>query len=285
MLVAALILLLLGREREPRFQGKTLSVWLLRRDPHLRTLTIDQDEAIRSMGTNVLPFLLKWMQYESPPWRARLARSVPRVFAGFSFLFRDSQEERAELSQKCLCKLGPDVSPAIPELVKMMKQTNGLAPVRALLVVDSTGLAGIPVLLDVLTNRQVYGQDRAYMLRGTMSHLGPDGHYAVPGLLTCLTNKDTEVAATAATLLGQVRMEPELAVPALLSCLDSPDPQMRYAAVRALGEFRGYARVAIPFVVRTFSDPDNGIREAATNALQMIEADYHFRGIGSGQSF
>jgi hypothetical protein len=274
-LAVALILLLWGSDREPRCQGKPLSEWLLQEAWKHAGLTADQEEAVRCMGTNALPFLLKWVQYVTPPWRVRLTSNAPRFVGPFWFLLGDQQMERARLSVMCLRVLGPDVSPAMPELVKMMKQTNAVVAIRALQVVDSAGLAGIPVLLDVLTNRQAYNQDGAFGVAGTMGQLGIDGHFAVPALLTCLTNKDASVASIAAALLGTIRLKPQTVVPALIGCLDAPDVRVRYAAVRALAEFRTYAQVAIPSVVRELSDPDGAIRAQATNSLYLIEMDFH----------
>ena len=280
LLAVALAFLLWGTDREPRYQGKPLSGWLLQgaRKPIGVPigLTTDQEEAIRCMGTNALPYLVKWVQYVSPPWRVRFTMTARRVTGRFWVLVRDDRMERARLSLAALRVLGPDVNPAMPEFVKMMKQTNPEVAFRGLQVVDSAGLAGIPVLMDVLTNRQAYVQ--VHYLEGAMGHLGTDGHFAVPALVDCLTNKSWGVSAVAARWLGRIRMDPEVVVPALAGCLDaSPDARVRYAAVQALGQFSGYARVAMPSVVLELSDPDNGIRAAASNCLHMIETDIHGR--------
>ena len=69
LLVVALVFVLLGAEREPRFQGKSLSAWLTEgsRKPVGPWVAIavpaTTGEAVRIMGTNALPFLVKWMQY------------------------------------------------------------------------------------------------------------------------------------------------------------------------------------------------------------------------------
>jgi hypothetical protein len=283
LVAVALAFLLWGSEREPRFQGKTLSAWLLEGAWKPIGLTGAQEEAVRCMGTNALPFLVKWVQYVTPPWRVRLTMNARRLVGRDWTVFRDDGVERARLSLACLQRLGPDVGPAMPEFVKMMKQTNAEVAIRALQIVDSAGKAGIPVLLDVLTNRQAYGQ--VYYLEGAMGHLGVDGHFAVPALVNCLTNESWGVVAVAARWLGRIRMDPEVVVPALTSCLDAPDARVRYAAIQALGEFRGYARVAMPSVVRELSDPDNEIRAAATNCLYMMETDIHGSRVGSEQGF
>jgi HEAT repeat protein len=160
----------------------------------------------------------------------------------------------------------------MPEFVRMLKHTNAEVTFRALQVVDLAGKAGVPVLLDVLTNRQAYVQ--VYYLESAMGHLGTDGHFAVPPLVNCLTNKSWGVAVVAARWLGRIRMEPEVVVPALTGCLDAADARVRLASIQALGEFRGDAETATPAIARELSDPDNGIRAAARSALLRIEPDF-----------
>lgn len=272
LLVALVALLFPGAEREPWYQGKTLSAWLLQGAWTSARFTSAQEEAVRSMGTNALPFLVKWVQYASPPWRVRLSMIARRVGGRFWVLLRDERVERARLSLACLQMLGPDVSPVMPELVKMLKQTNAVVAVCALQVVDWAGKAGIPVLLDVLTNRHAYVG--VYYLESAMGHLGPDGHFAVPPLLSCLTNKNWGVAVVALKWLGRIKLEPEVVVPALASCLEAPDARVKYAALQALGEFGDDARVVIPSIVRELSDPDNDVRSAANYCLHRIEPDF-----------
>lgn len=272
LLVALLALLFRGWESEPCYQGKTLSVWLLQGAWTSLRLTSAQEEAIRSMGTNALPFLVKWVQYVSPPWRVRLTMAARRVVGRFWVLFRDERMERARISLACLQMLGPDVSPVMPELVKMMKRTNVIVAVRGLQIVDFAGKAGIPVLMDVLTNRQAYVG--VFYLESAMGHLGADGHFAVPPLLGCLTNKNWGVAVVAAKWLGRIKMEPEVVVPALARCLEAPDARLRYAVLQTLGEFGTDAQAVIPSVVRELSDPDNDVRSAANYCLHRIEPDF-----------
>jgi HEAT repeat protein len=147
-------------------------------------------------------------------------------------------------------------------------------------VVDSAGKIGIPVLVDVLTNRLSYPQ--VYYLEGAMGRLGPDAHLAVPSLVGCLTNRSWGVVVVAARWLGRIRMDPEVTVPALARCLDSPEARVRCAAMQALGQFRTDAAAAIPAVARELNDPDNDVRAAAENALRSIEQGFlgHERGLG-----
>src|SRR6266498_4012788 len=80
--IAAVLLLTLWHEREPRYNGRSLSQWAALLDP------VDRDEveraqqadvAIRQIGTNGLPLLLRWIQYQERPWRTRTANFVGRL--------------------------------------------------------------------------------------------------------------------------------------------------------------------------------------------------------------
>jgi hypothetical protein len=57
---------LLRQDDEPTYQGRRLSEWL---DPNHR----DAKTGVQRIGTNALPPLLKWIDYEKPPeWRVTI---------------------------------------------------------------------------------------------------------------------------------------------------------------------------------------------------------------------
>src|SRR2546430_3108243 len=53
-------------ESGPSYEGESLTDWLT--NPEERP---DAPDAVRQMGTNALPTLLTWIQYEPSPWRGR----------------------------------------------------------------------------------------------------------------------------------------------------------------------------------------------------------------------
>jgi hypothetical protein len=74
-IVGAIIgLLLWPSKREPQYNGVSLSLWLVRYDSGIKA----QDEAvdaIRHIGTNALPFLLRWIQHENG-WKDSLGKKL-----------------------------------------------------------------------------------------------------------------------------------------------------------------------------------------------------------------
>jgi hypothetical protein len=213
-------------------------------------------EAIRGMGINALPFLVRWIGYESRPWRKKLSG----MLAGTRLwpLVRDRGEDRAGLVITAFAALGDQSGPALPELTQLMKGTNFRPAFLALNAVDASGAVGVPVLLDVLTNRGAYNGQRGFSVLGTMSHLGTNAYVAVPTLVDCLTNANPQVAGTAAVLLGAIGVEQDV------------DKEMRCRALFALGRFGERARPELPSLLQAMRDDDGSVREAATNAVKVV---------------
>jgi hypothetical protein len=138
VVVAAVAALMWPKEREPEYQGKKLSEWL-----ELATLEAGHPvdparlgaspagEAVRQIGTNGLPYLLKAISYEPSAARERAvtlgAELSPVLRRG---LHVDpgapwSRERRAEAAESGFLVLGPAASPAVLELARLADGTNG----------------------------------------------------------------------------------------------------------------------------------------------------------------
>jgi hypothetical protein len=122
--IAAVILgfLLWPTEREPEYNGATLTKWLERYNDGNNP---EAAEAIRHIGTNALPFLLRWIRYESPGWRKTLDHLHTRLPSSIQkarvvhWLFDDRTEHRAELSVEAFSALKLAAKPASDELLRL----------------------------------------------------------------------------------------------------------------------------------------------------------------------
>lgn len=128
LVVVAIALALWPREREPKYDGVPLSMWLERgRSDRGESLA-----AIRQIGTNGLPFLLRWIQYEPSGWRRFVSRNFSKIPARVQnsrvlrWLIVDKAENRANIAVTGMGILGPDASSAMPELVRLAN--NASAP-------------------------------------------------------------------------------------------------------------------------------------------------------------
>src|SRR5690349_389046 len=75
----AVLCVFLRRTAEPVYQGKPLSEWVLENRLSYG-MSENQEAAIRAIGTNSLPFLIKWMQSQWHPWTPKLLPAFARKF-------------------------------------------------------------------------------------------------------------------------------------------------------------------------------------------------------------
>lgn len=118
------------REREPVYNGVPLSEWLRRfndDEPQSR-------EAIQRIGTNALPHLVGWIQYEPPAWgrslnclHGKLPSSIQKI-ALLRLLFRDKAELRAELAVEAFWALRAEGTSATDQLLQLALAKNTHAP-------------------------------------------------------------------------------------------------------------------------------------------------------------
>ena len=263
---AAAVWLFWPDEREPVCRGKSLSDWLVL-DWDGPEQQAERARAIQAIGSNAVPFLVRWVGYEMEPWRKTAICAVPKL----GFLYR--QEELAFASAKGFEFLGSEGRSAIPELTRMLKGTNVVVAQRALVAIDYMGIEGIPALLDFVANRQAYSCSSVLRPVGAMRKLGTNSLLVVPALTQCLKSPDSEAAGIAAILLANIweQTQAEVIVATLAGATESGDPHVRYCAVYALSRLGYSAWSAVPALVRALGDSDVRVRETATNSLRKVE--------------
>jgi hypothetical protein len=115
----------LSRPKEPEYQGKKLSWWvgnLYQQNvvagavkPNAAAAT-----AIQVIGTNAVPCLVRWINYDMPSWQTRLVnRNVPDPL--LRLLLR--REIRARDATVALTFLGDAAIPAVPYLGRRLDST------------------------------------------------------------------------------------------------------------------------------------------------------------------
>jgi hypothetical protein len=101
------------RQREPEYQGKKLSEWL-----YLDTVVTEPGseaaaDAVRQIGTNGLPWMLRHVSVEPGKWRQVVAK-FPKPFDQAA-TWKDGRWERA-CALRAFQILGPLARPAVPQL-------------------------------------------------------------------------------------------------------------------------------------------------------------------------
>jgi len=227
-------------EKEPEYQGKKLSAWLVEypfmdREPE-SIAEQNAVDAVRHIGTNALPYLLRWMRYERPAWRNTLYTLLRKLPSNGPLRVAGRPDILAGCTPYAFKSLGAAVMPAVPELVRLMSDRK--AP--------DVGRANA---MWVLTN------------------LGSNGLPAVPILIGCLRDKDAFVTQQAAFALGRIGLEPDLVVPALANCLKDPRAEVREQAVRSLA---CYGKRAVPVLREAQVGAGDEFRRLIAGTLEVI---------------
>jgi HEAT repeats len=279
LLFAVAVLLIVGRKSEPSSRGHPLSYWIHQYDPRTST-GADAAEAIAEIGTNALPYLLQWIEYQPPRWRLLFTatretgrRWVPR------WLTTAPGEVRADEAMVAFGALGAAAQSATTRLGVLAREPERHRHSRGNIALGQVGLPAIPELVRILSDTNVTPDARfaatreleqlvhRAMARGT---LGTNAVTAIPALIQNLNDPNAWVAAEAASLLGALKLQASSSVPALTAALANSNSLIRDRAAIALGEFGTEARAALPNLLTALTDTDQDVRVRATNAVLSI---------------
>jgi HEAT repeat protein len=276
--------------KEPSYQGKELSEWLgdlddtVVRDWMGRFAKREQaGRAIRQMGTNVIPYLLRDLRREDTAgWRDKLVLlSRRQSLVRLNWKTAKEQKEQKKLAASAFEALGPLGKGAIPELNQLLLRDHYYAA-KAL---AGIGRDGVPSLVSALGREE--GPYADTFLTALIDAIDSekisrrDAAAALPFALSKLTNTNVPVRGYAALLIGRIRLEPELCVPVLTKHLQDIPVDLQntgldlYADI--LGSYGADARSAIPALIRAEASSDSMLRSAATNALSRIRASIEAR--------
>jgi HEAT repeat protein len=194
-------------------------------------LTTDGQEAVKSIGTRAVPFLLRWISAASAATALHL--------------------------------LGPDARTAIPDLVRLAtdrEPTNIWVNVGAARALGQIGLSDPVALFAVATN----GFPKLARLELFEQFRGTNAAAAAPALAACINDPDKEIVVMALQALAQVRSTERGIFNSLVELADTPDPKVRRPLLDALARF---GASSLPIMERAMDNEDKYVRMAAINAL------------------
>ncbi|HXJ59944.1 MAG TPA: HEAT repeat domain-containing protein [Verrucomicrobiae bacterium] len=229
------------RQREPAYDGKPLSVWLemIRRATHRGYITDKEaQEAIRQIGTNALPTLLRMMTAKDSAFKTRVSAALPKQWR--HWFFPRSADEIQMMGAYGFVALRTIAEPAVPALMELANADDGEVRYHA-----------------------VYA----------LGHLGAAAQPAIPLLIKRLEDPVEHVRGDAMNGLAGIHLQPDLVVPVLIKYAADPNQNqgLRYTAIQGLGYFGDHAKAAVPTLKRLLFDPDAYVRLAVTNYLPLIE--------------
>lgn len=275
--------LLTRRESEPSYQGKPLSAWLRRATIFNCQVQLPEEniQAIQRIGTNALPFLLQWLQYEPSAFRLSVYRVGDRWHLPVQWLVRTPRAYLRDEAMAGFWVLGPAARPAVSVLGSLLDSTNLHVQACALTALCGIGKDALPPILDVLTNAAAHPNSDRILIEGTFTDLTTNAFLMVPSLIPHVASRDPKVAASSAFILGNLALMQERMglppeqtadiVPTLCANIAATNPEVRYQVVMALSHFGPRARPAVPLILQALHDSRATVRQAAREALKQIE--------------
>ena len=276
--LAVAAVLLSFRELEPSYQGRSLSEWLLYYHPPSRPSPAlpTQEEAayvIRQIGTNALPCLVRWLPYEIPTWRMRFNKFVSRLPQGLIWTFRDRSLIKAEAAREGFKILGSNAAPSIPALARIANDPRlnwKWSGQRAVYSLGDIGEEALPVLVKTLANPHAPNR---YLIINQIQRMNDSGvniSLAIPTILQCLSDADTNVVTEAKRQIAELKRQPQLLVSSLTNSLQGSDSHEQLATLKTLADLGDVATLAVPTLISMLSSPNAEVRSAATNLLAAV---------------
>ncbi len=138
----------------PTYHGKQLFVWLdelCKFDSiHQRSQGAEQIKAVRAIGTNAIPWLLREYRQKGDPWKWRVNQLLGKQhLIKFRFRGADARLYRATTGFRAL---GEIAEPAIPELLAMVEAQPGYVTGA----LAGIGRPAVPALHQCLANTRLY---------------------------------------------------------------------------------------------------------------------------------
>jgi hypothetical protein len=204
---------------EPSYKGKALHYWLqgyTRIVPPSfnsapRPTESEADDAIRGMGTNAIPALLRILVYRESPLIRRLLPIAQRLHV--MKVQYDPPWSRNYEAVNAFRKLVEEAAGATPELIQMYDTHP-----------DSLSRQYIVTVLGLI---------------------GPKANEAVSVLLRAMTSTNYGIRINAAGALGKIHSDPDRVVPALMLCLNDGNPILQRNAIWSLTQFGRDAQPAV----------------------------------------
>jgi hypothetical protein len=241
----AVLCIFLQRTAEPCYQGKSLSEWVSINHGAFVKYP-DEPIAVMTIGTNALPFLVKWIQYRSHPWIQKRLPSFAQQF----------QARRMDLARGSVMAFGILRDRAIPAIPQLLQLLNGSD-----LEVGRRASAAIGVMGNSVTH--------------------DDPAVTIPPLIQASDNPDPEIAKSATHLLCETvewhgpESHLDVVLAALIRNVGATNQSVRNCAIRGLGDLGRIAHSAVPALESAATnDPEQFNRRDATNSLRRIMKEH-----------
>jgi len=292
--LAVLLVILAGvigwrglREREPVYQGRSLSKWLEDYTPlpgvfGLGDSTIlligagggvqsyhndstKVDAAVRQIGTNALPTLFRMLRAKDSALRLMLVRFAQQHTHTGTKL---SHTRDGRLYYRTV-RRGIGINPTPSETLNF----RAVAAFRAL---GSDASNAVPELIEMYKQTPGSGP---WGPGAALGAIGPAAAEAIPSLLLNVGNTNAGAREIAIKALGDIHSQSPLVVPVLIAALHDPASEVQRQASLALGRYGEKAKAAVPALLEILEHDRNRVDKFnAISALKAIDPEAAAKG-------
>jgi hypothetical protein len=194
----------------PRYKGRPFTDWLGRFQPgypfSYPNIMDDHiaEEAVRSVGTNAIPTLLRMLRAHDPVWKRRFMDVMWKLHLGrnLKHIPAEWQNYQGGLAFRWL---GTEASNAVPALVQIYgRSLSGDSrhyTIVALEAIHSRPELSVPVLIEGLNDPD---QGFRFVAASGLSVFGTNAGAAVPALLKAMNDSSPSVRFSASRALKQI---------------------------------------------------------------------------------
>ena len=172
---------------------------------------------------------------------------------------------------KELGELGPQAAPAIPTLIRAIKEGDGLLPAQAGFALGQIGKQAVPALVEALSSKHHELQLQAIHALGL---IGEDSRPAIPILLKLAHADDEQLRSGSTESLSKIAAaKDEKVVESLIKLLDDKANSVQSAAAKGLGRLVPGSERVSSSLVATLKNKDvhSDVRSEAAQSLGRLK--------------
>jgi RNA polymerase sigma factor (sigma-70 family) len=254
------------QQADPVYEGHKLSAWLVALNTGADPLHSRAPDALKNIGTNMFPTLIRWIRVKDSPWKQKLRVLINRQsVVKITFTPASEFRSRAVIAfQEC----GGRAKAAIPALSALLDDSDIVPEVTQALA--GIGADSVPVLKEALHHKSAKLLTCA---SNALALLGADAKSATPDLIALLSDQSPDVRARAVWALANIKSEPAIVLPALANCMNDTDAYVRQNVVSVILAYGEAARSTVPFLLKAINDQEPQVRELARFALRKIDPE------------
>jgi HEAT repeats len=276
------------REREPAYEGKSLSQWILamKDGPDRQKARV----VVHRMGTNSLPLLLGWLKrddelaYTLNPTvlknQADAWLQSRRLLAVHPLTYPPIGLSHRYKAMQAFAEMGPDAEAAIPALIKMLGDKRprssefSVVAGSAFMILPKTAPKCVGPLTQALSSPDPQVRMIACAILG---QLGGDARSAIPAIRLLREDENARTRLCACGALDELGEDPSEFVPVVVKSLREWTFESLEFQLGILARHPAKAKAAVPLLMGmlTNSAGSNGplIRAEVLPILQKIDPD------------